>query len=59
MLRNDRASVTLAMRRLPGSARATLDIDAEAGTYRLTHVVGLWSARTLRRRLRAAGLRRG
>lgn len=59
VLRNDRASVTLAMRRYPGTARATLEIDAEAGTYVLSHVAGRWSMRELRSRLKAAGLRRG
>jgi len=58
VLRNDRATVLLAVRRHPGKARASLEIDAEAGTYRLTHVVGRWAMRPLRSRLRAAGLRR-
>ncbi|HEX8004539.1 MAG TPA: hypothetical protein VF519_17760 [Mycobacteriales bacterium] len=57
VVRNDRASATLALRR--GGAHVTLELDAEAGTFRLRHVRGRWAARTLRRRLRAAGLRRG
>lgn len=59
VLRNDRATVVLAMRRCPGTAHATLEIDAEAGTYRMTHVSGRWAMRSLRARLKAAGLRRG
>ena len=58
VLRNDRATVLLAVRRHPGKARASLEIDAEAGTYRLTHVARRWALRPLRSRLKAAGLRR-
>lgn len=58
VLRNDRATVVLALRRHPGRTHAQLEIDAEAGTYRLTHVRGRWALRPLRARLRAAGLRR-
>jgi len=58
VLRNERAVVLLAMRRHPGTASANLEIDADAGTYRLTHVRGRWSVRALRARLKAAGLSR-
>lgn len=56
VLRNERAAVVLALHR--GKARANVEIDADAGTYRLTHVRGRWSVRTLRARLKAAGLSR-
>lgn len=58
VVRNERATVVLAMRHNPGKAHATLEIDAEAGTYRLTHVSGWWRVRSLRARLKAAGLKR-
>jgi hypothetical protein len=56
---NERATVTLALRRHPGTANAVLTIDAEAGTYRLAAVRGRWQMRELRSRLRKAGLSRG
>ena len=58
VISNERGSVSLALRRTPGTARATLDIDADAGTYRLSDVSGRWALRPLRARLKAAGLRR-
>ena len=58
VLRNERAVVVLALRRYPGTAGVTVEIDAGAGTYRLTHVRGRWAVRPLRARLKAAGLSR-
>ncbi|HEV2890805.1 MAG TPA: hypothetical protein VGX28_10570 [Frankiaceae bacterium] len=58
-MRNERATATVFLRRLPGKAHVTLDLDAEAATYRLTHVSGRWAVREVRRRLKAAGLAKG
>ncbi len=55
---NDGGTVTLALRRYPGTTSAVLTIDADARTYRLGAVRGRLHVLPLRSRLRAAGLSR-